>query len=447
MIKVEAIRALAAERMREALARDPVRRYGRIVRSNGEVLHASGIRAPIGSRCLIETEQRLPLAAEVVGFEEGALLVMPEQGTRGVIRGARVHVESRAPAPLMGVGLLGRIVDARGLALDGRPAPDVSQPWPLLGVPLNPMARARIDKVFDVGVGAINALATLGRGMRVGLFAGSGVGKTTLLGMMARHARADVVVVGMIGERGREIREFVEDHLGEARPRSVVVASPADDTALGRLHGAYRAAAIAEYFRDQGQHVLLVVDSLTRLAMALREIGLAVGEPPATRGYPASVFGALAAFVERAGNGASGQGSITAIYTVLVEGDDHVGDPVADAARSVLDGHIVLSRALAEAALFPPIDVTASLSRPMPAIVSPEHLKLATRFRSLWARRAEKQDIIDLGAYAPGRDALLDEALRRAPAMEGVIRQSVDAAVKLPASLAALQSVFAEAAP
>lgn len=447
MIGTGTIRVLTAERMRAALECDPVRRYGRIVRSNGEVLHASGIRAPIGSRCLIESENSPDLAAEVVGFEAGGLLVMPEQGTRGVTRGARVHVESRAPAPLMGPGLLGRVIDARGLPLDGLPPPDVSQPWPLLGMPVNPMARARIAQVFDAGVSAINALATMGRGMRIGLFAGSGVGKTTLLGMMARHARADVVVVGMIGERGREIREFIEDHLGGARSRSVVVASPADDTALGRLHGAYRAAAIAEFFRDRGRHVLLVVDSLTRLAMALREIGLAAGEPPATKGYPPSVFGALSAYVERAGNGTAAQGSITAIYTVLVEGDDHVGDPVADTARSVLDGHIVLSRALAEAAMYPPIDIVASLSRPMPGLVTPEHYKLASRFRALWARRAEKQDIIDLGAYAPGRDPLLDEAIRRAPAMEAVVRQGMNDAVPLPVSLNALQAALAEPAP
>jgi flagellum-specific ATP synthase len=442
MIKTETLRTLALERMRGALEADPVRRYGRIMRSNGEVLHASGLRAPIGSRCLVETEDATSLAAEVVGFEAGALLIMPDQGTRGITRGARVHVASRAPAPLMGRALLGRVVDGRGVPLDGLPPPAVSQPWPLLGVPINPMERTRIAQVFDTGVSAINALATMGRGMRIGLFAGSGVGKTTLLGMMARHAKADVVVVGMIGERGREIREFIEDHLGAARPRSVVVASPADDTALGRVHGAYRAAAAAEYFRDQGCHVLLVVDSLTRLAMALREIGLAAGEPPATKGYPPSVFGALSAYVERAGNGSASQGSITAIYTVLVEGDDHVGDPVADTARSVLDGHIVLSRAMSEAAIFPPIDISASLSRPMPSLVPPEHQKLAARFRALWARRVEKQDIIDLGAYAAGRDPLLDEALRRAPAMEAVLRQDMHDAVPMSAARLALQTAL-----
>ncbi len=447
MITIEGIRRRSIERVRDATAGDLVCRYGRIMRSSGEVLHASGIRAPIGSRCLIEAEDGSRLAAEVVGFEPGALLIMPEQGTRGVTRGARVYVESRAPAPLMGPGLLGRVLDGRGAPLDGRPPPDVETPWPLLGIPINPMERLRIEQTFDVGVGAINALATMGRGMRVGLFAGSGVGKTTLLGMMARHAKADVVVVGMIGERGREIREFIEDHLGDARRRTVVVASPADDTALGRLHGAYRAAAIAEFWRDQGKHVLLVVDSLTRLAMALREIGLAVGEPPATKGYPPSVFGALSAYVERAGNGAKGQGSITAIYTVLVEGDDHVGDPVADTARSVLDGHIVLSRRLAEAAVYPPIDVVASLSRPMRGLVGAQHDRLASRFRGLWARRQEKQDIIDIGAYVAGRDPLLDEAIKRGPAMEFLVRQNVNEAVSLEAAQAVLAAVFGEVAP
>ena len=443
MITMETLRSLTTERCRDALTQDLVRRYGQITRSTGDVLHASGIRAPIGSRCLIDTEDGNKIAAEVVGFESGSLLIMAEQGTRGVSRGARVHVESRAPAPMMGPALLGRIIDGRGVPLDGLPMPDVAQPWPLLGLPINPMVRMRITQPFDVGVGAINALTTLGRGMRVGLFAGSGVGKTTLLGMMARHAAADVVVVGMIGERGREIREFVEDHLGPAKARSVVVASPADDTALGRVHGAYRAAAIAEFWRDQGCHVLLVIDSLTRLAMALREIGLAVGEPPATKGYPPSVFGALAAYVERAGNGSKTQGSITAIYTVLVEGDDHVGDPVADTARSVLDGHIVLSRALPEAAMYPPIDISASLSRPMPSLVSPAHYRLASKFRSLWARRQEKQDFIDLGAYAAGRDLLLDEALRRGAALDAVVRQEAGEAVSLADSLAALEAALA----
>ena len=443
MITLDGIKALADERLRAALSVDLVCRYGRVLRANGETLRVSGLRAPIGARCMIEQNDG-EAPAEIIGFEAGAMLMMPEQGTRGIMRGARVRVETSHVAAMTGPALLGRVLDARGNPLDGSAAPEAATPWPMLGSPINPMARTRIETPFDVGVTAINALTTLGRGMRVGLFAGSGVGKTTLLGMMARHARADVVVLAMIGERGREIREFIEDHLGTARPRAVVVASPADDTALARVHGAYRAAAIAEYFRAQGKHVLLLVDSLTRLAMALREIGLAAGEPPATRGYPPSVFGALSAYAERAGNGTAGQGSITAIHTVLVEGDDHVGDPVADTARAILDGHIVLSRAMAEAAIYPPIDIPASLSRPMPGLVTPEHMQLAGRFRALWARRREKQDIIDLGAYAPGRDALLDEALQRAPVMEALLRQDATARVGLDDALARLLAVFGD---
>lgn len=443
MITLEGIKSLTDDRLRAALATNPVRRYGRVLRANGEMLRVGGLHAPIGARCMIEQEEG-ETAAEIIGFEAGALLLMPEQGTRGIARGARVRVETTQMAVMTGPALLGRVLDARGAPLDGMAAPDAAGPWPMLGCPLNPMARARIEMPFDVGVTSINALITLGRGMRVGLFAGSGVGKTTLLGMIARHSQADVVVLAMIGERGREIREFIEDHLGTARPRAVVVASPADDTALARVHGAYRAAAIAEAFRAQGQHVLLLVDSLTRLAMALREIGLAAGEPPATKGYPPSVFGALSAYAERAGNGGPGQGSITAIHTVLVEGDDHVGDPVADTARAILDGHIVLSRAMAEAAIYPPIDISASLSRPMPSLVTKEHLQLAARFRALWARKREKQDILDLGAYAPGRDALLDEALHRAPAMEALLRQDATSRVGLDEAVARMRTIFGD---
>ncbi|MBU6426114.1 MAG: flagellum-specific ATP synthase FliI, partial [Rhodospirillales bacterium] len=270
MITLESLNRRATESLRTALATPPVRRYGRVLRANGEMLRVSGLHAPIGARCMIEQADG-EAAAEIIGFEAGAMLMMPEQGMRGIMRGARVRVETTEMAAMTGQALLGRILDARGNALDGGAAPEALTPWPMQGCPINPMARARIEMPFDVGVSAINALATLGRGMRVGLFAGSGVGKTTLLGMMARHARADAVVLAMIGERGREIREFIEDHLGAARPRAVVIASPADDTPLARVHGAFRAAAIAESFRAEGKHVLLLVDSITRLAMALRE--------------------------------------------------------------------------------------------------------------------------------------------------------------------------------
>ncbi|MDE8345193.1 MAG: FliI/YscN family ATPase [Acidocella sp.] len=443
MITVDSLRRLAMARLEPALATDPVRRFGRVLRAEGDMLYATGIAAPIGARCLVVGPDEVLRAGEVVGFASGCLKVLPEQGARGIQRGARIYVESAAPGLRVGPALLGRVLDAHGAPLDGLGPPALDSTWPLLGTAINPLHRARIDTKFDSGVRAVNALTTMGRGMRIGLFAGSGVGKTTLLGMMSRHACADIVVLGLIGERGREIREFIEDQLGPALPRSVVVAAPADATALARLHGAYRAAAIAEYFRSEGKHVLLVVDSLTRLAMAQREIGLAAGEPPAMRGYPASVFGVISAYVERAGNAAPPAGSITALYTVLVEGDDHVADPVADTARAVLDGHIVLSRALAEAAIYPPIDITASLSRPMPALVDATHLDHAQRFRALWARRAEKQDFIDLGVYAPGRDALLDEALQRAPAMAALLRQDIGTQVSLIDAAATLSAVMA----
>lgn len=441
MISRNGIHARAMAKLDAAMECNTIYRYGRVLSANGEKLRVSGLLAPIGARCLVEQDGQ-EIAAEIIGFEANGLILMPEQGTRGIGRGARVRVETTQMAVMTGPTLLGRILEARGQPLDGGPHPDATTPWPMLGVAINPMERVRLETPFDSGVAAINALATLGRGMRIGLFAGSGVGKTTLLGMIARYAQADIVVLAMIGERGREIREFVEDHLGEARNRTVVIASPADETALSRIHGAYRAAAIAESFRAQGKHVLLLVDSLTRLAMALREIGLAAGEPPASKGYPPSVFGALSAYAERAGNGSALQGSITAVHTVLVEGDDHVGDPVADTARAILDGHIVLSRAMVEAAIYPPIDISASLSRPMPSLVSPEHLQLASKFRTLWAKKQEKQDIIDLGVYAPGRDPVLDEALRRLPAMENLLRQNAKTRVGLEEAVAKLRAVF-----
>lgn len=441
MITDEGLRARTQVRLETALHQPLIHQYGRVLSANGEKLRVGGLYGPIGARCLVE-EDGDPIAAEIIGFEANSLILMPELGTRGIRRGARVRIETTEMAVMTGPALLGRILEARGNPIDGLGIPEATTPWPMRGMPINPMERARLETPFDVGVAAMNALTTLGRGMRIGLFAGSGVGKTTLLGMIARHSQADVVVLAMIGERGREIREFVEDHLGTARARAVVIASPADDTALARIHGAYRAASIAEFFRAQGKHVLLLVDSLTRMAMALREVGLAAGEPPATKGYPPSVFGALSAYAERAGNGSAEQGSITAIHTVLVEGDDHIGDPVADTARAILDGHIVLSRTMVEAAIYPPIDISASLSRPMPGLVTPEHLRLATKFRSLWARKQEKQDIIDLGVYAPGRDALLDEALQRMPAMEAFLRQDTNTRVGLDEAVDRLRAIF-----
>jgi flagellum-specific ATP synthase len=291
--------------------------------------------------------------------------------------------------------------------------------------PFNPLERLPITQPLDVGVRAINALLTVGRGQRMGLFAGSGVGKSVLLGMMARYTSADVIVVGLIGERGREVKEFIEDILGpEGLARSVVVATPADTSPLMRLKGAAYATTIAEHFREQGKHVLLIMDSLTRYAMAQREIALAIGEPPVTKGYPPSVFAKLPQLVERAGNGRDGVGSITAFYTVLVEGDD-LQDPIADSVRAILDGHIVLSRALADQGHYPAIDVEASISRVLPAIVPPQQLDLVRRFRFLYTRYQRSRDLISVGAYSAGNDPVLDQAIAIHPMLETFLQQGM----------------------
>lgn len=427
---------------------DTFMRLGRVMRANGEIVAVSGLPAPTGARCLIESADGEWLAAEVVGFDADALQLMPERGIRGITRGARVKQAEAVQMPAVGWGLLGRIIDGEGRALDGAPLPPLKQRWPLLGRPINPMERERITEALDCGVRIINAMTTLGVGMRMGLFAGSGVGKSTLLGMMARHAKADVVVVALIGERGREVREFIDNALGhEALKRAVVVAAPADTSALSRIHAAHRASAIGEFFRAQGANVLLLMDSLTRLAMAGREIGLATGEPQAMRGYPPSTFSLIASYLERAGHGGRGEGAMTGIYTVLVEGDDHVADPVADTARATLDGHIVLNRTLAEAGLYPAVDIEASLSRVMHTIVGKQHRQAALRMRALWSRLQEKRDLLDIGAYRPGADLLLDEAVAKRVAMEGLLSQDLMDGHDLARSVAALRRVVSSGAP
>lgn len=317
---------------------------------------------------------------------------------------------------------------------------------PLAAVPVNPMARAPIDTVLDVGVRAINGLLTVGRGQRMGLFAGSGVGKSVLLGMMARYTQADVIVVGLIGERSREVKEFIEHNLGpEGRERAVVVAAPADVSPLLRLQGAVYATRLAEHFRDQGKHVLLIMDSLTRYAMAQRELALAIGEPPATKGYPPSVFAKLPSLVERAGNGAetsNGQaGSITAFYTVLTEGDDQQ-DPIADSARAILDGHVVLSRRLAESGHYPAIDIEASISRVMSAIVPPAHFTLVHRFKQMLSTYQRNHDLIAVGAYTPGNDPNIDAAIQNYPLLEAYLRQGIQERVDFETATSALEALF-----
>ncbi|MGH8444655.1 MAG: flagellar protein export ATPase FliI [Solimonas sp.] len=402
-----------------------LRPEGRLQRVVGLTLEAVGCRLPIGARVRVDTADGQGIEAEVVGFAGERTFLMPTAEMRGLMPQARVHPQLGGAEIVAGDALLGRVLDAEGQPIDGRGRVQGDAHARLDAVAINPLARAPVELPLDVGVRAINALLTVGRGQRLGLFAGTGVGKSTLLGMMTRYTQADVVVVGLIGERGREVREFLDKSLGpEGLKRAVVVATPADRSPLLRMRAAYTATAIAEHFRDRGRHVLLLMDSLTRFAQAAREIGLAVGEPPATRGYPPSVFARLPGLVERAGNGREGQGSITAFYTVLTEGDD-LQDPIADAARGILDGHIVLSRAIADAGLYPAVDIEASISRVMHDIIDDEHLQRARALRALFAAYQRNRDLINIGAYQRGADPRVDAALERWPRIEEFLKQSV----------------------
>lgn len=409
-----------------------VRRYGRLTRATGLVLEATGLQLPLGATCIIERQDNghvTEVESEVVGFNGQKLFLMPLEDVDGILPGARVYArlngEHSGKQLLLGPELLGRVLDGSGKPLDGLPAPETGYRAPLITAHFNPLQRTPIHDVLDTGVRAINALLTVGRGQRMGLFAGSGVGKSVLLGMMARYTKADVIVVGLIGERGREVKEFIENILGaEGRARSVVIAAPADVSPLLRMQGAAYATRIAEDFRDRGQHVLLIMDSLTRYAMAQREIALAIGEPPATKGYPPSVFAKLPALVERAGNGISGGGSITAFYTVLTEGDDQQ-DPIADSARAILDGHVVLSRRLAEAGHYPAIDIEASISRVMTSLIDDAHYARVRQFKQLLSSYQRNRDLISVGAYAAGSDPMLDRAISLWPQMEAFLQQGI----------------------
>ncbi len=438
---------------------------GSLTRVAGLVLEATGLRTPIGSQCLVRMPGQKDVLAEVVGFSGDRAFLMPAGDVHGLSSGATVRPATAfVPLPRLGEpesqvlvrsgvlrlpvgpGLLGRVVDPQGVPLDHQgPLTQVSAE-PLERAPINAMERDPVREPLDTGVRAINALLTVGRGQRIGLFAGSGVGKSVLLGMMARYTRADVIVVGLIGERGREVKEFIEDILGaEGRARSIVVAAPADAPPLLRMQGAAYATGIAEHFRDRGAHVLLLMDSLTRYAMAQREIALAIGEPPATKGYPPSCFAKLPQLVERSGNGLNGVGSITAFYTVLSEGDDQQ-DPIADAARAILDGHIVLSRALAEEAHFPAIDIEQSASRVMHNVVDGPHLAAARRFRAVYSRYRRSRDLVRLGAYAAGSDVQLDEAIALHPGMVGFLQQGMHEGASLSSSVQGLRRTIDEKA-
>ncbi|MBF6025610.1 flagellar protein export ATPase FliI [Lysobacter niastensis] len=413
-------------------------REGVLRRAVGLTLEASGCSAPLGSRCRVETSGGRWVDAEVVGFSGDRTFLMPSADLEGLLPNARVVPSGQRGEVAVGEALLGRVIDSDGVPLDGR-GPLRAEHWVgLAGTSINPLMREPITRSLDVGVRAINALLPIGRGQRVGLFAGSGVGKSTLLGMMTRFTAADVIVVGLIGERGREVRDFVEATLGEeGLRRAVVVAAPADRPPLARLHGALRATAIAEWYRDQGLHVLLLMDSLTRFAQAQREIGLSVGEPPTTRGYPPSVFAKLPALVERAGNGADGRGSITAFYTVLTEGDDQQ-EPIADAARAILDGHIVLTRRIADAGQYPAIDVEVSVSRVMQDITDAPWRERIRKLKRLMSAYNAQRDLIAIGAYQRGNDPVVDEALARWPSILQFLGQDVSEAADVAASRDAL---------
>jgi len=425
----------------------PAAVQGRLTRMVGLTLEAVGCRAAVGERCRVFSPGVAPFDAEVVGFEGEKIYLMPTEQVHGVMPNARVVPLSEDETFTVGRRMLGRVVDGAGRPLDGGGAIRGGSRVSLHGQPINPLSRSAITEVLDVGVRAINSLLTVGRGQRLGLFAGSGVGKSSLLGMMARYTSADVVVVGLIGERGREVKEFIEEILGdEGRRRSVVIAAPADATPLMRLHGAMLTHSVAEHFRDQGKSVLLLMDSLTRYAQAQREIALAAGEMPATRGYPPSVFTKLPSLVERAGNGGAEGGSITAFYTVLVEGDDQ-NDPIADSARAILDGHVVLTRELADSGHYPAIDPEASVSRAMHNLVEPEHSAAALAFRQSWSLYQRNKDLVAVGAYQSGSDPAIDRAIKMQPTQAAFLQQTMSDNVSLQDAVTQLQQMHVKAAP
>jgi len=404
------------------LERMPSARWsGRVVEANEQTVESEGPPCSVGECCEIVDAKGRRHRGEVIGFHGRNVLAMPLEATRGIRYGDALSATGVTPGIAVSEDLTGRVLDSLGVPLDGLPAPRARELWPLDGVTPHPMERVPIREPMSTGVRVLDGMLTVGRGQRIGIFGGSGVGKSTLIGMMTRNTAADLTVVGLVGERGREVREFVEESLGEkGMRRAVVLVSSSDQSPLLRMRAALAATAVAEFHAAQGRHVLLVLDSLTRYAMAAREIGLAAGEPPATKGYTPSVFTRLAKLVERAGN--FERGSITAFYTVLMEGDDQQ-DPVVDSVRSFVDGHVVLSRSMASAGWYPPVNVLDSLSRLMPAVVSREHRTQATLLRRLLAAHARSEDLIRIGAYKPGADGELDRAMQAMPAIRGFLEQ------------------------
>ena len=421
----------------------PIKLRGRIVKVAGIVAEADGPGLSVGSLCAIENSEGPPIKAEVVGFKDNRVIIMPFGEMRGIRPGSRVEHIGVRPTVAVGDGFLGRVVDGHGHPLDGK-GPIVSgREYPIYGKVMNPLQRTVIDEVMDVGVCSINALTTVGKGQRIGIMAGSGVGKSVLMGMIVRNTTADVAVVALIGERGREVREFVERNLGpQGLAKSIVVAATSDTPALTRIRGAYYATALAEYFRDQGKDVLLIMDSITRFAMSLREVGLAAGEPPSAKGYTPSVFAQIPKLLERAGT-KDGKGSITGIYTVLVEGDD-MNEPIADAMRSIIDGHVVLSRSLAHRGHYPAVDVLSSISRVMTEIVDAEHQGFAQRLVGIIATYREAEDLINIGAYVDGSDAQIDQAKKMINQINAFLKQGINQKVPFEESISKLKGLFAK---
>jgi flagellum-specific ATP synthase len=416
---------------------------GKVVQVIGLVAEGRGLGLSIGSLCLVENDEGRSVRAEVVGFKENSVLLMPYGDTRGIRPGSRISFVDKSPHVVVGDGFLGRVVDGMGLPLDGKGSIPTTDEYPLYATPINPMQRQPIRELMDVGIAAINSMVPLGRGQRMAIMSGSGVGKSVLMGMMTRHTTADVTIIALVGERGREVKEFVDDNLGtEGMKKSVVIAATSDSPPLVRMRAAYFATTLAEYFRDQGKHVLLIVDSITRFAMSSRDVGLAAGEPPTSRGYTPSFFAKIPGLLERAGN-IRGKGSITGIYTVLVEGDD-LNDPVGDTVRSIVDGHIVLSRKLANRGHYPAIDVLESISRVMGDVMDEAHLSIRERAIDTMASYRDAEDMITIGAYIEGSDPRIDDAKKRMPKIDQFLRQDISQQISFDMAAKQLKEIFGD---
>ncbi|UCG67713.1 MAG: FliI/YscN family ATPase [Deltaproteobacteria bacterium] len=421
----------------------PMKLEGKIVKVAGLVAEGHGPGLSVGSLCVIENSEGKNVQAEVVGFKDKRVIIMPFGEMRGVKPGSRIVDIDKRPVVGVGEAYLGRVIDGHGLPIDGKGMIRAEKEYPIYGDVLNPLKREIIREVIDVGVASVNALITVGKGQRMAIMSGTGVGKSVLMGMIARNTAADVVVIALIGERGREVREFIEKSLGdEGLKKSVVIASTSDSPALVRIRGSYLATTLAEYFRDRNSDVLLIMDSITKFAMALREVGLAAGEPPSAKGYTPSVFAEMPKLLERAGT-VEKRGSITGIYNVLVEGDD-LSEPISDAVRSIVDGHVVLSRNLAQKGHYPAVDVPGSVSRVMRDIVDTEHLDNARRLIKVLSTYREAEDLINIGAYVDGSDSEIDFAKKMIGEINSFLQQDIYQKATFQESVARLKALFSD---